>query len=138
MSAAGYYADAYDFAALAEYVLRPLGPGGDRRVRPCFHDLESDQPIDAEPIPVPAAALVIIDGTFLLRAELDGLWDEMIYIDTDSRIARARAVQRDAALFGGPRRSSGFTARATTRRARCTRRPPSRSSAPGSSSTTTT
>ena len=26
-SAAGYYADAYDFAALAEHVLRPLGPG---------------------------------------------------------------------------------------------------------------
>jgi uridine kinase len=102
MSAAGYYADAYDFPALAKHVLRPLGPGGDRLIRPRVHDLESDESIDAEPIPVPAAALVIIDGTFLQRAELDGMWDEMIYVDTDPRVARARAVQRDAALFGGP------------------------------------
>ena len=101
MSPAGYYADAYDFPALAEYVLRPLGPGGDRRIRPRVHDLGSDRSIDAEPIPVPANGMVIIDGTFLQRAELDGLWDEMIYIDTDPRVARARAVQRDAALFGG-------------------------------------
>ena len=100
-SAAGYYADAYDFAALAEHVLRPLGPGGDRRIRPRIHDLESDRQIDTEPITVPAEAVVIIDGTFLQRAELDGLWDEVIYVDTEPRTARARAAQRDAALFGG-------------------------------------
>jgi uridine kinase len=101
-SAAGYYADAYDFPALTAHVLNPLGPGGDRRIRPRVHDLRSDQPIEAEAIRVPASAMVIIDGTFLQRAELDGLWDEMIYIETDPRIARGRAVQRDAALFGGP------------------------------------
>lgn len=100
-SAEGYYADAYDFPALAAHVLRPLGPGGDRRIRPRVHDLESDQPIEAEAISVPAVAMVIIDGSFLQRAELDGLWDKMIYIDTDPRIARARAARRDAALFGG-------------------------------------
>ena len=100
-SAAGYYADAYDFRALADHVLHPLGPGGDRHILSRVHDLKSDQPIDAEPVAVPDAAMVIIDGTFLQRAELDGLWDEMIYVDTDPRIAEARVVQRDAALFGG-------------------------------------
>jgi uridine kinase len=101
-SATGYYADAFDFPGLAEQVLRPLGPGGDSRIRPRVHDLESDEPIDAEPITVPAAAMVIIDGTFLQRAELEGVWDELIYIDTDPHTARARAVHRDAVLFGGP------------------------------------
>jgi uridine kinase len=100
-SAVGYYADAYDFAALAEYVLRPLGPGGDCRIRIRIHDLESDQRIDTEPIMVPSEAVVFVDGTFLQRAELDGLWDEVIYIDTDPRTARERAAERDSALFGG-------------------------------------
>jgi uridine kinase len=77
-SAAGYYADAFNFAALAEQVLRPLGPGGDRRIRTRVHDLESDQQIDAEPTTVPVEALAIVDGTFLQRAELDGLWDEVV------------------------------------------------------------
>jgi len=100
-AAAGYYADAYDFAALAEYVLRPLGPGGDRLIRIRIHDLESDQRIDAEPVSVPADAVVLVDGTFLQRAELHGLWDEVIYIETDLATARARAAERDSALFGG-------------------------------------
>jgi uridine kinase len=100
-SAGGYYADAYDFAALAEHVLRPLGPGGDRRIRTRIHDLQSDQRIDTAPVTVPAEGLVIVDGTFLQRAELDGLWDEVIYIDTSPRKARARAAERDGALFGG-------------------------------------
>jgi uridine kinase len=82
-------------------VLRPLGPGGDRRIRTRVHDLESDQRIDTEPVLVPAGAVVIVDGTFLQRAELDGLWDEVIYVDTDPGRARARAAARDAALFGG-------------------------------------
>ena len=100
-SAAGYCADAYDFAAVAEQVLRPLGPGGDRCVRPRIHDLESDQGIEIEPIAIPVEAVVIIDGTFLQRGELDGLWDEVIYVDTEPRTARSRAARRDAALFGG-------------------------------------
>ena len=100
-SAVGYYADAYDFAALADLVLRPLGPGGDRRIQPRVHDLESDQRIDNEPVTVPAEAVVLVDGTFLQRTELGGLWDAVIYVDTDPRTALARAIQRDAALFGG-------------------------------------
>jgi uridine kinase len=100
-SAAGYYADAYDFAALIEHVLRPLGPGGDRRIRTRVHDLETDQPIDTQPVTVPAEALVIVDGTFLQRPDLAELWDEVIYIDTSPDAARTRAVERDTVLFGG-------------------------------------
>ena len=100
-SAAGYYADAYDFAALAQHVLRPLGPGGDRRIRTRVHDLGSDQRVDEEPVTVPLEAVVILDGTFLQRRELDGLWDEVIYLDTSPDTARAWAAERDAALFGG-------------------------------------
>jgi uridine kinase len=100
-SARGYYGDAYDLAAVAALVLRPLGPGGDRRIRSRFHDISSDALLDVEPELVSTGTVIIIDGTFLQRRELDGLWDEMIFVRTDQQVARERAVQRDAALFGG-------------------------------------
>ena len=99
-SARGYYEDAYDLAALADLVLRPLGPGGDRVIRPRLHDLETDARLEVEPELVPAGAMIIIDGSFLQKPELRGLWDEMIFVRTSQRTARERAARRDAELFG--------------------------------------
>jgi hypothetical protein len=72
LSADGYYEDAYDFAALAELVLIPLGPGGDRRYRTRVIDLASDAEIGEAPVEAPADAVVIVDGSFLQRPELAG------------------------------------------------------------------
>jgi uridine kinase len=101
-SPAGYYADAYDVAALRRFVLEPLGPGGSRQIRTRVHDLASDAPVDDESTTVPPDAVILVDGTFLQRPELDGGWDQAVYVDTDPAVARARARQRDAALFGSP------------------------------------
>ena len=101
-SPAGYYADAYDIVALAEHVLLPLGPGGDRRIRTRVHDLASDAPVQAAPVLVPVDAVVLVDGTFLQRPELDDGWDQVVYVDTDPTVALARARRRDAAQFGSP------------------------------------
>ena len=101
-SPAGYYADAYDVVSLAENVLRPLGPGGDRRIRTRVHDLASDEPVHDASALVPVDAVVLVDGTFLQRPELHGGWDQVVYVDTDPAVALARARQRDAALFGSP------------------------------------
>jgi uridine kinase len=98
-SAAGYYQDAYNFGALATAVLVPLGPGGDRRYRARVHDLASDKPVDDDPVQAPPDAVLIVDGSFLQRAELDGLWDEVVFVDTAFSIARARAVLRDTPQF---------------------------------------
>jgi uridine kinase len=45
--------------------------------------------------------VVLADGTFLQRPPLAGRWDEVVFLDTDFDLARARAVARDSALFGG-------------------------------------
>jgi uridine kinase len=101
LSADGYYEDAYDFAALAELVLIPLGPGGDRRYRVRVIDLASDAEIGEPPVEAPADAVVIVDGSFLQRPELAGLWDHRIFIDTDLAVARHRGTVRDAQALGG-------------------------------------
>jgi uridine kinase len=101
LSADGYYDDAYDFAALAECVLRPLGPGGGRRYRTRVMDLASDAEIGEPPIEAAVDAVVIVDGSFLQRPELAGLWDHRIFIDTDLAVARHRGIRRDAHQLGG-------------------------------------
>ncbi|MFI1621727.1 hypothetical protein ACH4VT_32870 [Streptomyces lydicus] len=99
-SAHGYYQDAYDFPAFARSVLVPLGPGGDHRYRSRIIDLASDQAIDEPPVTAPADAVLVVDGSFLQRHELAGLWDEVVFADTSFPVARRRGTRRDTQLFG--------------------------------------
>jgi len=46
---------------------------------------------------VPPAAR---NGVFLLRPELDALWDYRIFVAVDEAVAVRRAMRRDQALFG--------------------------------------
>ncbi len=101
MSAEGYYQDAYDFDALAEHVLIPLGPGGDRRYRTRIIDLAGDEAVEEAPRLAPAAAVLIVDGSFMQRPPVASLWDQRIFLETDLSTARRRGVERDAAALGG-------------------------------------
>jgi uridine kinase len=101
-SAAGYYTDAYDFPAFRAAVLVPLGPGGDRRYRGQVIDLAADQAVDEPAETAPADAVLIVDGSFLQRAELAGGWDEVVFTDTSFAVARARGIRRDTATSGFP------------------------------------
>lgn len=44
----GYYHDSFDYAALRDYLLLPLGPGGSRRIRRAVFDLAADRPLAAD------------------------------------------------------------------------------------------
>ncbi|MEU9117690.1 hypothetical protein AB0D04_39660 [Streptomyces sp. NPDC048483] len=98
--AIGYYQDAYDFPAFVRSVLVPLGPGGDHRYRSRIIDLAGDQAIDEPPVAAPADAVLVVDGSFLQRHELAGLWDEVVFADTSFLVARQRGTRRDTTLFG--------------------------------------
>lgn len=100
MSATGYYEDAYDFPAFAREVLRPLGPGGDRRYRTAVIDLDTDATVDEAPIEASSDAVLIVDGSFLQRPDLAPHWDRTIFVNTSFALARARGIRRDADAFG--------------------------------------
>jgi uridine kinase len=117
--AAGYYRDAYDLDAFRERVLLPLGPGGDRRYQPRRHDLETDEILPDELVTAQKNEIVIVDGTFLQRAELAGHWDVVVWLDTSFELAVRRAMVRDEALFGG--REQTRTAYETRYHAACRR-----------------
>ncbi|MGC4174388.1 uridine kinase [Demequina sp.] len=97
-SARGYYEDAYDYVALGDKLLRPLGPEGSRVVRLRHHDLESDAVLTDEPsVRLGDEVTVVVDGSFLQRPELDGLWDWVILVEASRAASAARQVVRDGA-----------------------------------------
>lgn len=100
-SARGYYEDAYDFDALAEKVLRPLGPGGSRVYALRVHELASDRVVSDDFACAPTDAIVLFDATFLQRGALRDLWDVVIYLHSDEQPALRRGIARDSAGLGG-------------------------------------
>lgn len=86
-SAEGYYLDSYQLGVIVEELLLPFARGAGE-VRTAAFDEPSDSPVD-EVVPVPAAAVLVFDGLFLQRPELDEYWDMTVFLDADERRERA-------------------------------------------------
>jgi uridine kinase len=94
-SSEAYYADAFDYAALRRELLEPLGPGGSRRYRAAVFDLARDEPLPVEWHVASPDAVLLCDGVFLHRPELEGCWDLTVFVAVDLGIAVERAIARD-------------------------------------------
>jgi uridine kinase len=99
-SAEGYWLDAFDYPALRANLLEPLGPGGSRRHRTATFDVRTDQPRSSPPRVAPPDAVLVFDGVFLLRPQLNDAWDLRVFLEVGFQETLRRAVQRDRALFG--------------------------------------
>jgi uridine kinase len=99
-SAESFYFDAFDYPAVREHLLLPLGPGGDRRYRPAFYDAFNDRPAEEPPRAAPQDAIVLVDGIFLLRPELHDLWDFRVFVDVPPEESVRRGVLRDQGWMG--------------------------------------
>jgi uridine kinase len=96
----GYYYDSFNYQALIESMLAPLGSSGSRQYRSAVFDYRTDS--EAQ-IPIRVAevnAVLLFDGVFLLRSELMEYWDFTIFVEADFEITLTRAEQRDGILFG--------------------------------------
>jgi uridine kinase len=102
LSAEGYYEDAYDYDAVVESVLAPLGPGGSRRYRTAVFDLRTDAAVDRPELLAADGAVLLFEGVFLLRRRLRDHWDLSVFVDVSPDEALRRALVRDVDLFGDP------------------------------------
>ena len=100
-SAEGYYRDAYNYESLLAQVLRPLGPGGNRRYLAQAFDLETDAPVEAPPKTAAPGSIAILDASFLLRPEIRDCFDYRIFVQTSFEVAEGRGVARDHQSLGG-------------------------------------
>jgi uridine kinase len=98
LSAGAFYSSAYDYAALRSLLLESLGPAGARWYRTRWHDGWNEGEIDEPERMAPEAAVLIVDGVFLLRPELNRFWDVRIFVDIDAEQSLERGVERDLTL----------------------------------------
>ncbi|HET7901538.1 MAG TPA: hypothetical protein VFL59_10150 [Candidatus Nanopelagicales bacterium] len=77
----GYLADSYDLVRLRTDVLDPLGPSGDGRFREGSLDLATDTALDPPWRVAAPGSVLVLDGMFLHRDELAGVWDVSVLLD---------------------------------------------------------
>jgi uridine kinase len=92
-----YYLDSWDYPAIRERLLVPLGPGGDRRYRTAVMDLPGLTTVDGPTRTAPDDAILLADGAFLQRPELAGHWDLVVYVDVSLAEVLRRGIARDQA-----------------------------------------
>jgi uridine kinase len=100
LSAEGYYLDSFNYDALLTFLLDPLGPAGTLRYTPGVFDYRSDREIHHQLISAAPDAVLLFDGVFLLRPELERHWDFSVFVDASFEVTLKRARERDLNLFG--------------------------------------
>jgi|KBSSwiStaDraftv2_1062776.scaffolds.fasta_scaffold308069_1 uridine kinase len=95
-SAQGYYEDAFDYEAVRRSLLEPLS--GDIfpvMCREVTFDYRENLPVDAPCVSVGATCILLFEGLFLFRREINGYWDYRVLLDIDPETSLSRAQVRD-------------------------------------------
>ncbi|UCD04989.1 MAG: uridine kinase [candidate division WOR-3 bacterium] len=100
LSPEGYYHDSFDIEAIKQCLLLPLGPDGTGEYHTKIFDFRHDSPLISPPAHAPEDSILLFDGVFLLRPELNELWDLSIFVQIDFSVSLQRALNRDLPLFG--------------------------------------
>jgi len=91
----GYYYDSFNYRAIIDELLIPLGPEGNGQYLNGVFDFRTDEPSQGKKQSAPASAVLLFDGIFLLRPELINYWDFSIFVDVDYPTAANRGIARD-------------------------------------------
>ncbi|GAB3544910.1 uridine kinase [Arthrobacter tumbae] len=91
----GFWLDSYDYERFREWVVEPLSLGGNGRIRTACHNVETDRRISPAEVEAPPDCVVIVDGMFLHRAELDGVWARSVFLDVPFAETARRMASRD-------------------------------------------
>ncbi|PKO13089.1 MAG: uridine kinase [Chloroflexi bacterium HGW-Chloroflexi-10] len=96
----GYYYDSFNYPAIIENVLKPLGPDGSRNYSTGVFDLTTNTDKNHPEERAEDNAILLMDGIFMMRPELNGFWDLTIFLDISFETSIERAIQRDLTIMG--------------------------------------
>jgi uridine kinase len=94
-SADGYYRDSFNYILFRRILVDPFKAG--RFTSFVLKGFDHNRDADVEPkwLTAPDDAILVIDGIFLNRPELRGLWNYSVWLDVDSDVANSRMLDRD-------------------------------------------
>ena len=98
----GYYEDSFDYECLRHALLATVVTRRARRLPSAgirSHDMIG--PSLAEAVRCSASAILLFDGVFLFRPEINRHWDYRVFLDVSFDEALRRAIARDGVRMGG-------------------------------------
>jgi uridine kinase len=98
-SAEGFYRDSFDYPTFKRMLTEPFRTGWIGSFNLRAFDLKRDIPFEPKWSSGPEDALLVVDGIFLNRPELRGIWNYSIWLEVDPETASARVKARDAEEF---------------------------------------
>jgi uridine kinase len=94
-SGEGYYRNAFDYAAVTSLLLEPASPGGSRACALCSIDPLTQVDHSAVKARVAPDAVLIVDGVFAFRPEINDHWDFRVWLEVDPDVSVRRGARRD-------------------------------------------
>lgn len=93
----GYYRDSYDYATFRRVLVDPFrgGATADAGFQLAVFDVDRDEAVASEWVTAPRDAVLIVDGIFLHRPELRGIWHWSVWLDAPLDIRYERMARRD-------------------------------------------
>ena len=100
-SGEGYYRNAFDREAACRLLLDPSHPTADGLVALCSIDPLTQIDHSAVKSAMPANGVLIVDGVFAYRPEINAYWDLRIWVEIDAELSVRRGIERDREMDGG-------------------------------------
>ncbi|HAM28276.1 MAG TPA: uridine kinase [Microbacteriaceae bacterium] len=94
-SAEGFYRDSFDYTTFRRVLIEPFKLGGSTAFVTAAFDHRRDAPMPSKWRTGPKDAILIVDGIFINRPELRGLWNYSVWLDVPREIAEQRMADRD-------------------------------------------
>jgi uridine kinase len=101
----GFFDDSYDYDAFETQLIAPFRAGEPFAVS--VFDLEADAPEVRMGSAPSDNTILVIDGIFLHRHELRGLWNYSVWLDVSDAERDRRLIERDGERSVAPRYSKG-------------------------------
>lgn len=94
-SGEGYYRNAFDYDAVTRLLLNPYSDCASQGVALCAIDPLTQIDHSATRVSVPEDAVLIVDGVFAFRDEIDHWWTLRVWLDIGAELSLARGIARD-------------------------------------------
>jgi uridine kinase len=93
-----FWSRSYDYPALRQELVDAWRAGPGSPYRTAVHDVATDRVLGLPVAAVPAHGVLVLDGIFLQRDELHGLWDLAVYLDVPFEVSVSRMAARDGSV----------------------------------------
>ncbi|MEU0371117.1 uridine kinase [Streptomyces sp. NPDC006283] len=94
-SGEGYYRNAYDYGAARRLLLDPCRSPEATSCALCSIDPLTQLDHSAERTPLAPDSVLIVDGVFAFRPQIDAYWDFRVWLQVDAELSVRRGAERD-------------------------------------------